>query len=80
MCIFIPEKLDNYNSKDRSHDLSFRGGKGEVKNKNILLCKHSETHTKQFLFQNSITGGGGGILNNLILKFVSVVKSKNRTA
>lgn len=86
MCIFIPEQLDNYNSKDRSHDLSFRGGKGEVQNKNILLCKHSETHTKQVLFQNSITGGGvggvgsGGILNNLILKFVSVMKSKNRTA
>lgn len=70
MCIFIPEKLDNYNSKDRSHDLSFRGGKGEVKNKNILLCKHSETHTKQFLFQNSITGGGGG--GSSIISFLNL--------
>lgn len=47
----------------------------------IFCCVNIQKHTpSSFCSKTVLLGGGGGILNNLILKFVSVVKSKNRTA
>lgn len=45
----------------------------------IFCCVNIQKHTPSSFCSKTVLLGGG-ILNNLILKFVSVVKSKNRTA
>lgn len=68
----------HYNSKDRRYDLSFRGRKGELQNKNIYLHKYTETHTKKVLFQNKTSYWGRG--RTIISLNLFAIKSKNRFA